>query len=144
MHSTSRTIYGVKTKEYMKVYNAVCKCLLDIPLDKSLIGYTFIKDAITLTIINGEDKINLLKEVLLPISERHNVSVKEVDKSIRYTLNSVNHFYNKIDESFYPNHAIALAAIEAKPKLFIVVISEYVKSKYNKILKLKCVRVNNF
>lgn len=111
----------------------VVRLLMDMPFDSSLVGFTFLCEAIQEVVNSNSFQVNLSKNIYSVIATRHNVSISQVDKSIRSLLYNASNYATTIDEILFPTMIIKNAFVSTKTKSFITAVADFIKVSKRKL-----------
>ena len=111
----------------------VMRLLMDMPFDSSLVGFSFMCEAIQEVVNSNSFQVNLSRNVYNVIAKRHNISISQVDKSIRNLLYNASNYATNIKEILFPTMIIKNAFVSTKTKAFITAVAEFIKISKRKL-----------
>lgn len=111
----------------------VVRLLMDMPFDSSLVGFAFLCEAIQEVVNSNSFQVNLSKNIYSVIAQRHNISISQVDKSIRNLLYNASNYATNINEILFPTMIIKNAFVSTKTKSFITAVADFIKVSRRKL-----------
>ena len=111
----------------------VVRLLMDMPFDSSLVGFAFLCEEIQEVVNSNSFQVNLSKNIYSVIAQRHNISISQVDKSIRNLLYNASNYATNINEILFPTMIIKNAFVSTKTKSFITAVADFIKVSRRKL-----------